>query len=179
MSNWRYDIDDMDWEEFANWPIEVEDEYWRAIEAFEDGNPAPLGDYLGKGYRLTYQMAHRLRQAIAGGGPVKLVLEQVAPDRQAHSSKLARYYRNIEIGAWIEKRLRADSSLKYGDAVDDAAKHFGIGKETAKRALSDLRRQLQGDFEGFPNRDPVAIAEHFPEYWKGENPVPKRRVRPK
>ena len=68
------------------------------IEAFEDGDLAPLAAYLRAGGNVFGQIAFMIAMAIDGEGPVKLTIHRTSKDRHAHSELRKRYYRNLKIG---------------------------------------------------------------------------------
>jgi hypothetical protein len=178
MSSWLHEASDP--AEPCDWPDRVWLLHDSAIEAFLDGDPKPLADWIDAGFVITDAMRHHLTAALRGVGPVKVDLQRTGLDRQPHSEKMGRYFRDVSIGVWIERHLRDDPKLKYKDAVADAARHFGVGKEVARIALANVRRQLRGDVTGFPIVDLVSLSEAVgQDAPAGENPAPKRRVRPK
>lgn len=155
------------------------DAAFEAIEAFRDGNLLPLAAYLKAGGNVFGQMAFMIAMAIEGDGPVRLTIHRTSKDRHPLSAVTAKYERDLTIGCAIEVRLRAEPGLKYKDGVSDAAAAFGVSKETARKALAGVRRQLAGDHEGFPFVDLVTLAQNFPGWRSLKSPGPKRRVQPK
>lgn len=155
--------------------------YFAAMEGLADADLEPLAAHIEAGYSLDHDenghgIAHFLMMAIKGEGPVQLKALRNTPDRRKHSDRMAEYFRNLEIGIWIEKRLAENPKLKLKTAEADAAKHFGVGTTLAGVALRDLRRQLAGDYAGFPIIDAVTLCQEFPDIKIG-SPRPKRRVR--
>lgn len=165
--------------ERQNWTDERLGLWSDAVAAFDDGDLEPLAAYLRAGYVIDGEIANRLLWAIEGEHwPVRLEARRTNKDRTAHSVRQARYYRDLEIGIWIETRLRANAQLKRADAITDGAKEFAVGKTLAAKALAMVQNQLAGNYGGYEFADLVTLSAAFPDD-DVENPRPKRRVRTK
>lgn len=141
---------------------------WDVIAALQDGDLSPLRDYLLAGGLGRGALPLMLANAVDGLGPVRLRTERMTPDRGLNSDHEARYYRDLEIGVWIEKRRRQfpDESKKVSNSL--AAEHFSVGDSTVRKAHKNLLRQLAGDYSGFQVVDLVALNEAFPGRWRDQ-----------
>lgn len=173
--NEKYDLGT---DETASWSPEAIAANQRAQDGLFDADLQPLLDYIRSGFVIDHNLAAQIGMAIEKVGPSYITAHRATLGNQPYSKITAIYARNLEIGHFIERRLRENQSLKYKDAVEDAAAEFGIGITAAKSALRDLRRQLRGDFSGFPHVDLVKLQQMFPNI-ASERSQPTRRVRPK
>lgn len=171
MNRWQYTIEDMDGDALEGWPEDILAEHDAAIEAFEDGDLAPLAAYLNRGRVVTYQIAARLCFALNNYPPVKLSLHRITPGRQPHSDNQTAYYRRQQLGIEAEQCLRQNPgrNAKWARAEVVKRRKAGgetVGESTVRKAHQELQRFLAGDMSGSYFHDTFEIDKAFPGYWE-------------
>lgn len=156
-----------DWSDpcvFQELPDELKDMHMDAVQGLFDGDPAPLAAYIRAGYAVDGSLAYWIAAAIKGEYGYRFILKGTKKGQRPQSERFAKYQRELEIGIWVEQRLRAAAPGEFESVISDAITEFEVGRTVVTDALALLRRQISGDYEGISCVDGVTLSRAFPDW---------------
>lgn len=129
---------------YETWPEEQKDFAGRVWRGLQDGNLQPLADYLRAGHYIDRVLAKEIADAIEGGGNglFRIVPKGRRPGQRGFTAITESHDSKLEVGVWMESRIREFGRGGYEAALEDTKARFGLGKRTIEKAHKYLREYL-------------------------------------
>ena len=119
--------------DYDTWPESQKDfagEVWRGLH---DGNLAPLAAYLRAGHQLDKTLADDLASAIDGKDVAGVRIKASRPrGKPKMSASIDAHRFRMEVGLYIERRIRELGPSGYEAAIADARAHYGFTEKTSR-----------------------------------------------
>lgn len=152
MTDSRYDPHDI-----KTWPKAAVDAHVRAQQGLVDGDLQPLADYIRAGHYMHPNLTVMIADAIEGRDfPYHIKIVGRKKGQRRHAELAAIENRKMQIGVFMEDRIRANGRGGYESALEETREHFSVSKRTATEHHSYAKRFI-GDA-------PTPALDLFPYY---------------